>query len=341
MLTNHPEKVRSILINKPGALGDYIAGTVAIKEIRKNFPRAHIALIATNYARNVMPEGTLVDEIIDYDECKAKGIFAFVRYIRSRKFDLAINLRWKSERDTIIVGLSGAPNRLGLSNHFLSFFYSKTTYLNINETHEFEKVFGVVSPIVPRPLQLQPYIYISEEDEIRASSFIDSPSFVGKKILLVSPFASNVYKSWPVEYFLQTCSIVLDALSDVVVLVSYGPSDASKAAAFVEQLGRGAILSPPTSIGVVAALIKKCHRVLSNNSGIMNIAMAVQTPTTIVSCTLTKLWGSVGIEDVNFEPEMLEVILKKGPISEEKTWEYMKSIDPKKVAYSIISSFSR
>lgn len=328
--------IKTILINKPGALGDYIAGSVAVKLLREHFPDAHIALIATPYVRNVMPEGTLIDELINYDEHKKNGKWKFIKYLRSRKFDLAVNLRWTSEGDLLFMALCGAKYRLGLSNLWLSVLYTHRTYCKINQTHEFVKTICVIAPLgINR--DASPYIYLPPQAIEFANETFDKFKLSSNKVLLVSPFASNVYKSWPEDYFLETCKIVSNTLPDVKIVVSYGPADADKAKHFVEKVGNNALLCPPTSVAQIAAVIKKSTRVLCNNSGIMNLAMAVGTPTTVVSCTLNKLWGSTGINDVNFEPEGLEKLLEKGKADEFTTLSYLKTITPRTVADSLIN----
>src|SRR6266581_1918820 len=93
-----------ILVIKSGALGDLIAGTVAIRALRTAFPRASITVLSNPMMLEVCPPGTLVDDLIVFDPEKASAgaYIRLVRDLRSRKFDLAVNLRWSSEFSAII-----------------------------------------------------------------------------------------------------------------------------------------------------------------------------------------------------------------------------------------------
>lgn len=322
------DSIKKILINKPGALGDYIAASVAIRKIRAKYPKAEIHLLATLYVKNVMPEGSIIDRIIDYDYYKKQGVFKFIQFIRSQKYDLAINLRWSSERDLLVTAFSGAKYTLGLANKFLSILYTNRTYCNIANTHEFEKNLMVIKPLEVSIENPEPYIFQTSLADDFVKDFFAKNKLETNKTWLISPFASNYNKSWRVEYFIETAKLVLKNDTELKLIVSYGPADKEKAEKFALQVGQNCILCPPTTIEQIVAMIKNSNRVFCNNSGIMNIAIACKTPTIIISCVSKKLWGSRGIDDITFVPDKIENATKKSKFSETQIHDLLSEIKP-------------
>lgn len=331
-------EIRKIVINKPGALGDYIASTVAIRKIRALFPKAEIHILATLYVKNVMPVGTLVDKIIDYDYYKSKGKISFITFLRKQKYDLAINLRWTSEGDLLTLAFCGAKYTLGLSNLWLSFLYTHATKCELFQTHEFEKNLMVLKPLGISCANPKPYIYISEQANEFIRLFFETNHLQKHTTWVVSPFASTEYKAWTQANFEQLCKLLIQYYKNITIVVSYGPSDRQKAEAFVSEVGTNCILSPPTNIDKLAALITACGRVVCNCSGTMNIAMACNTPTVVVSCVSTKLWGSRGKYDLNFVPENIEIQTQKNTFDQFEIQKQLTEILPQNVFESLIKS---
>ena len=64
------ENAKNILIIKWGALGDIIMGTSAIRSVKEHFPKAKVTLLSNSLINQIIPAGSIVDEILIYDEKK-------------------------------------------------------------------------------------------------------------------------------------------------------------------------------------------------------------------------------------------------------------------------------
>jgi ADP-heptose:LPS heptosyltransferase len=329
---------KSILIINPGALGDYIAATSAIVEVRKAYPKAHIAMLATDYFKNVAPEGSIIDELINSDFYKSvKGTIKLIAILRKRKFDIVINLRWSSERELLVTAFSGAKIRIGMNKGLLSFLYSHSSKSRMNEEHEFVKKLAIVRLLGISTIDPNPFIYSNNDAEDYINYFFESIRISSKDTILISPFASNLMKSWPQGKFEETAKLIISELG-LNVVVSFGPADKAKAEAFVSNVGLGCYLSPNTNISQLVSLVKACKLCLCNNSGVMNIAMATKTPCVVVSCTLEQLWGAIGEKNTTIEPDGLkEYYLKNNfrKIDDKIVKEMLDAIEVSKVLSTI------
>lgn len=109
---------KRILIVRPDAIGDMVLTIPCMIAIKRQYPDAHITVLASPYnARILMPLPPFVDEIV-YDWFRTGKIktwrdrLAYIRYIRSKRFDVAIH--FYSETQTVwTCALAGIPVHLG------------------------------------------------------------------------------------------------------------------------------------------------------------------------------------------------------------------------------------
>lgn len=117
-----PSGIKKILVVKLDHIGDVILGLPAISRLKRKFPSAGITVLSGPWAREILLMTPGVDEVLAiefFNERSEKGINALsekdkeaVKKLRSRGFDLAIDLRRHPEtRD--ILKLSGARHTVG------------------------------------------------------------------------------------------------------------------------------------------------------------------------------------------------------------------------------------
>lgn len=109
-------------------LGDLMLATPALTTLRKNFPTAHLALLADKKLADLVQYNRNLDECILIDK---KGVddnfFSFVKFIfklREKKFDLVINLH-RNERASALAAFSGAKTIVGYSKPLFSLLFTK------------------------------------------------------------------------------------------------------------------------------------------------------------------------------------------------------------------------
>src|SRR5688572_2750768 len=103
MSITFPTSPVRILILKPSAIGDVVHTLPVLNLLRKTYPQAHIAWLVTPACAGLVERHPQVDEVIRFDRkgfgswfkspAAAKGLFAFMRSLRERKFDLVLDLQ--------------------------------------------------------------------------------------------------------------------------------------------------------------------------------------------------------------------------------------------------------
>lgn len=276
--------VRNILILKWGALGDLITATSTIKAVRENFPDAKITMFTNNLMNEILPEGFFVDEYIFLkrggryvDESFFKQLNK-IRKLRKRKYDLAIDLKWKSERASVLTYLSGAKIRVGYWERFLNKCYTNTIKHPTGGYHEVHRNLDVIRQIGLEVKKENPLVYISEADKKLADDFFTNNSLTKAETICIHPGASKITRTWLPERYVEL-SKKLIAEFNVKILITWGSNELSLAKRITESIGANAILSPPTkSISQLGAIIEHCGLFISVCTGPMNVANAVNTP---------------------------------------------------------------
>lgn len=279
---------KNILIIKWGALGDMIMGTSAIRSVKETFPNAKVVLLGNCLMQQIVPSGSIVDELIVYDEKKYSGLksikhlLKLILHLRKYKFNLAINLRWHSDRCAMIAFLSGAKVRVSSGPKNMMNLYTVKVHFPVGRYHEVHRNLDIVKAIGVQVKDETPYTHISKSDELFAGKFFDSKSLKKENTICIHPGASKPIRAWLPDRYKEIAKMIVEKY-DLNVIVTWGGKE-KELAEFVSSANPNKIFvaTETKSIGELAALIKNCGMCLTNCTGPMNVAVAVQTPTCAV-----------------------------------------------------------
>ncbi len=294
---DHP---RSVLVIKWGALGDLVAATTALRALRDAWPATRVTLLANPLMEHICPPGTLVDALIPLAGPAVKGWraaaahLALIRRLRRERFDVAINLRWTSERSALIALLSGARWRAGSGPRRLAFLYTHRAALPSGRRHEFERHCDILAPLGIHPERIRPFVFCAPRDLEAAERFCAVHGLRRETTVGIHPGASRPSKAWPADRYASLAQR-LAAAPGARVLITWGPGEEAQARAAASGAGERVVVAPPTPrVGGLAALIRKCGVYVCNYSGPMNVAMAVETPLVALGSTSPDDWGPFG-----------------------------------------------
>jgi ADP-heptose:LPS heptosyltransferase len=133
----------------------------------------------------------------------------------------------------------------------------------------------VVSLVGAVTNRLEPHIAVTKADFAEAGRVVPNQ---GKPLIALHPGAGDPRRRWPAEKF----AAVGDALAaaGAHVLVTGTKSERDTVEAVLSHMQReGQNLAEQISLGGLAALFKRCRVVISNDSGPLHLAGAVDTAT--------------------------------------------------------------
>jgi heptosyltransferase-2 len=97
-----------ILIRATNWVGDAVMSLPAIRAVREQFPKAHIAVLARPWVADLYAREQAIDRVIRYPGRK----WTIVRQLRAERFDYAILLQNAFEA-ALVARLAGIPQRIG------------------------------------------------------------------------------------------------------------------------------------------------------------------------------------------------------------------------------------
>ncbi|MBA4251783.1 MAG: hypothetical protein C0425_01660 [Chlorobiaceae bacterium] len=269
-----------ILIIKWGALGDIVAATPAIVAVRKALPNSHITLLSNSLMKEIVPAKSIVDELIVYDSHNSNLNYNLevIKKLKKTKFDLALNLRWKSHRSALLTYFSGAKIRASSGPENLMFLYNNKISHPVGRYHEIDRNLDIVKAAGIEIAEVESFIFISSVDQKFADEFYLSNELTKKNCVVIHPGASREKRTWKPERYIEIGKRIIEKYKSKVV-VTWGPTEKNLAEKIVNEIGENAIISSDTnSIGKISAIIKNAGLFISVCTGPMNIAVALDTP---------------------------------------------------------------
>ena len=290
--------IKRLLIRSTNWIGDAIMTTPAVRAIRRNFPEAHISMLAKPWVAPVFAHSPHVDEIVIYDSggrhTGTLGPLRLARDLRGRRFDAAILLQNAIEA-AIIAFLAGIPRRIGFDTDarrlLLTHPVRRTKAIkSIHQTGYYLKILeGLGLATGPPTLEL----HLDPADSRRAAQLlVEFKVAPDRPIIGLNPSATfGPAKQWfPERYAALGDRLARDL--GATILIFGGPADRDLGQTITGQMSAPAIdVSGRTRLGEAMALIDCCTAFVTNDSGLMHVAAALNTPLVAIfgstNCTTT------------------------------------------------------
>lgn len=281
-------------------LGDLMLVTPALRTLKKNFPTAHLTLLADKKLGDLVQHNENLDECILIDK---KGVddhlLSFIKFIfkiRAEKFDLVINLH-RNERASALAAFSGAKKIVGYSKPVFSLLFDKvlpnpsiarhvkhgfkTEYFPGTQ-HQVHSHFDVlrqacgIEKIFDNGLEM----WITPDTE-REATKIFRDNFGDRKVIAFNIGASWLTKRWLDSYFAECADILLERGYGVAFLG--GTMDEEIVSSCVAKMrhsdsDRLKIFTGKFSLAILAGFLDNCVLFLTTDSGPMHIGVARNIP---------------------------------------------------------------
>lgn len=279
-----------ILIIKPSSPGDILHALPVLHKLRRHYPDAQIAWLVAEPFANLIEADPAIDEVIPFDRKRfgrmlrspkiAREFFAFVRTLRSKKFDLVIDMQGLI-RSGFLAFASGAKVRLGFANarEMAWMFYTHKITPTSTELHAVDKNLELVEPLGIDGECDDFEITIDDDDHQAATQLLKDVGFLpGQRYIVLVPATRWETKCWPIEHFGQLAHLLRERHHLDSVLVG-GQADVELAEQAIKESGDTTKnLCGKTTLRQLAALIHKSAIVITADSTPMHLAAALHRP---------------------------------------------------------------
>lgn len=266
-----------ILIVQPRRIGDVILTTPAIDALRNKFPDARIEFLAEVAAAPVLEGYPGLDETLLFD----KNLFRWIPEIRRRRYDWVLDFMC-NPRTAQLTALSGATVRAGFDVPVWGRVYNRRVPRGGPDRYVVAYKQQLLDALgVPPARPLPRLTHLAGRGE-GARSWWDSAGLErwGQRVALL-PMHRHPVRRWPLEKWAALLPLLLGR-SDRAILL-FGSADERPA---LERLaaphpGRAHVI-PAGPLVQAAALLSRCRVAVSNDSGLMHLAVAMDVPTVTI-----------------------------------------------------------
>ena len=287
---------RNILVINFGQLGDVVLSLPALHAIRERFPNARITVAVGKPGAEIVNLSGWADSTLVVDRVGLRDglkivslarIAKLVKNVRGSQFDFVIDLHSLSE--TNILGfLSGAPKRLysrrpHRSLDFLANFQPRPPVEDDHrQRHLIERYLDVLIPLGVKSVDRLPRLKTTAADDALVEQILrKAKADVGAPLVGLFPGAGHPSRRWPLQRFAELADFLVRN-DHVRILVFLGPEER----AFVQQIRLqfppATVILDRLTIPQVAAAQARLAVFVSNDTGPMHIASAVNTPVVLL-----------------------------------------------------------
>lgn len=279
------KNIRHLLIRSANWIGDAVMTTPAIRALRKNFPDAEISILSKPWVAPVFENSPYLDQVLCYDaegrHRAVAGKFRLARDLRKIPFDAAILLQNAFEA-AFISFLAGIPVRAGYDTdgRKLLLTHPVPCTPEIKGIHQTGYYLGILEGLGLQTRGQELELAISREDRERALEILRQHGISGKRRRAgINPGATfGTAKRWFPERYAELCRRIQNA-EESDILVFGGPGEAALGEHICQMVGKCCInLAGRTSLREAMALIETCYLFITNDSGLMHVAAALDVP---------------------------------------------------------------
>lgn len=271
-----------ILILRLRSIGDVLFTLPAVNCVRQNFPSARISFIAHQNCASLLKGFNAVDEILvlDRDVYRRRDLTAMVSAtwsllakLRRTKFTHAIDLHGFGET-ALLTRWTGAASRWGIV-YRKTRSYAYTYRMQRREgLHPIDVNLALLKECGLRLDEVQNDFQVPKENIEEARNLLPKLGVsLEDKHVILQPFTSNPVKNWPLPKYLALARRLREG--GFKVLFGGGPADRASLEAVVQDEFP---ISAGTSLLTSAALASLSRLVVGGDTGLLQIAVAMQKP---------------------------------------------------------------
>jgi len=283
------ENIKRLLIRSTNWIGDAIMTTPAVRSIRKNFPQTHISILAKPWVAPVFENSSHVDTVLIYDGAgRHKGIWGRVRLARDLRpynFEAAILLQNAFEA-ALITFLAGIPLRIGYNTDGRSFLLTHPVACKpeYKKDHQTRYYLNILRGVGLKEGRQDLFLNLGSKERARARDILFEHGISKQeRVIGINPSATyGPAKQWPFERYARLADKIQD-FADCRVVIFGGPEDIQLGRRISHMIKHAPFdLSGKTELGEAMALIERCSLFITNDSGLMHVAAALNVPLIVI-----------------------------------------------------------
>ena len=288
------ENVKVIVVAKLIGMGSILQCAPLLRALKQRYPKAKLVFVTMRSNRELLSRLSSVDQIVVLDDrsmlsmagTTLRTIATLIRLRADFYFDLEVYSGFAS----LLALWAVTRNRLGFYRHSTAFkkgIYTHLVYFNTRmPVRQLYLQLGRVAGIPAGQSELMGPILVHDQERSKVSRLLaESPGWQAEQpYIVMNPNASDLLleRRWPTESVLEAIHGLV-SLGNQVVLIG-APNEAGYVKSLFDKLApevqvRVFNTAGRLSLGELLALLQGAACVLTNDTGPMHMAIALERPT--------------------------------------------------------------
>jgi heptosyltransferase II len=284
-----------IVVRGTNWIGDAVMTIPALRQVRRIFPHAHIALHTRSWAKGIFCDADFLDEIITFDPTGTalRNAMEQGRILRKQAFDQAI-LFTNSFESALAAKLGRIPRRFGYSHDARGMLLTDPVavpewkskrhevfyYLNLVAT--VEKTLLSSETVTDHKAKID--IPVSEWRRTQARSMLEEfGADISRLTVALGVGSTNSRaKRWLPENYARLNDLLQREFGANVILVGSADEKVVSESVFAMAEKKPIVLTGRTKLDEAVAVLSEIDLMVSNDMGLAHIASAVGTKTLVI-----------------------------------------------------------
>ncbi len=293
--------VKNILILNLTRMGDLVQSTPLVEGLREKYPGARFTLMVSSDFEEFAKRIHDIDDILALNlrqfegEMKAgcknwihlyRYLESFLEHVKSMDFDYLVNLS-HSKLSAYMIRYLGIRKRCGFGCNEVGERMTEHPWMEYFGTEPFNRAYNSfnLAEIFARCADVRPEgksirIRTLPDDRSSASEILNGAGIVEEDFLIgIQAGSSLENRRWPAGSFAELANALIKNLNAKILLFGV-ESERALAEQIENQIGskdRVVNLAGKTNLSQLMALLQKCRYLVTNDTGPMHVAAAMET----------------------------------------------------------------
>lgn len=294
--TIDPGRIHRVLFIRTDRLGETLLNLPAIAALKQALPHASLTFLVQPELAPLFQDVPGIDHVIAYKPPAARSSWARARalakVLKPLQFDLVVISNPKKELH-LAVWFAGIRWRVGYARKLGRWLLTHRLEDRkaLGERHEVEYNLDLVRALdLPTAASAWRLPRFAAEQAEVAQLLGQQGIRTSDRFITIHPWSSNPAKQWPTERFRALIRQSIERLAIPVVIIG-GAEHAARAHEVIPAGAPVADVSGQLSLRQLAALLQMAKLLVSNDSGPVHLAAAVNTKTLVLFGTETPATG--------------------------------------------------
>ena len=274
---SNPEKPRFLVVSTTG-LGDSLWATPAIRLLKQRYPKGHITVFTSPIGNEIFQNNPWIDELLILKRSTFFSCLKLLPICYRKRFEIALMFHASQRAILPLVVLSGPQIVVGTKGINKGLDVLLTRGLDNRHVHEIERRLELVETLEAQSNNKDLELILTKKEHHQADSFLKEKNIASTSCLVgIHPGSKDPFKRWDQRHFISLGRRLVEA-KQARILVMGDQKERLLITSITKNIP-GAIAVYELPIRLVAALIKRCSLMITNDSGLMHIAYALKIPT--------------------------------------------------------------